>query len=135
MPVEFVYNQLVTDIKIFPPTSIAVSGVGGVIGAVLAFRHAINIRYLITTKEVLNSDEKSPLFLARYAIESLEKKYRDAQIITIDLGEFEKIKILLSQGGVYVSGLPYEIAIEIAQLAGFGRLWHFSNINRKFYVF
>ncbi len=56
-------------------------------------------------------------------------------MITIDLGEFEKIKMLLSYGGIYVSGLPYELVVEIAQLAGFGRLWHFSNISRKFYVF
>jgi len=131
---EFVYSKA-TDIKIFPPTSVAISGVGGVIGAILALRHATNIKYFITTNEVLNADEKSTLFLARYAIESLEKKHSDAQIITIDLGEFEKIKMLLSKGGIYISGLPNEIIVEIAQLAGFGRLWHFSPIHRKFYIF
>jgi hypothetical protein len=135
IPYEFVYRKVATDIKIFPPTSVAISGVGGVIGAVLALRHATNIKYFITTNEVLNADEKSTLFLARYAIESLEKKHNDAQIITIDLGEFEKIKMLLSKGGIYISGLPNELIVEIAQLAGFGRLWHFSPIHRKFYIF
>ena len=134
LPYEFVYSQVASDIKIFPPTSIAVSGVGGVIGAILAMKYAKgNIRF-ITTKEIINADEKSPLFLAKYALELLKKKY-NAQIITIELNEFEKIKLLLSQGGIYISGLPYEITIQTAQLAGFGRLWHFSNINRKFYVF
>jgi hypothetical protein len=135
LPYEFVYSQIVSDMKIFPPTSIAVSGVGGVIGAILAMKYAKgNIRF-ITTKEVINADEKSPLFLSKYALELLKKKHNDAQIITIDLGEFEKIKMLLSQGGIYISGLPYEIIVEVAQLAGFGRLWHFSPIHRKFYVF
>jgi len=135
VPFEFVYSQVDSNMKIFPPTSIAVSGVGGVIGAILVMKYAKgNIRF-ITTKEVINADEKSPLFLSRYALELLKKKYSHAQIITIDLGEFEKIKMLLSQGGIYISGLPYEIVVEVAQLAGFGRLWHYSPIHRKFYVF
>ncbi len=33
-PYEFVYSKVATDIKIFPPTSVAISGVGGVIGAI-----------------------------------------------------------------------------------------------------
>jgi hypothetical protein len=135
MPFEFIYSKVVSDMKIFPPTSIAISGTGGVIGAILAMKYAKgNIRF-ITTKEVINADEKSPLFLPKYALELLKKKHNDAQIITIDLGEFEKIKLLLSQGGIYISGLPYEIIVEVAQLAGFGRLWHFSPIQRKFFVF
>jgi len=135
LPFEFIYSKVVSDMKISPPTSIAVSGTGGIIGAVLAMKYAKgNIRF-ITTKEVINADEKTPLYLSRYALELLKKKYNDTQIITIDLGEFEKIKLLLSEGGIYVSGLPYEITIEICQLAGFGRIWHFSNISRKFYVF
>jgi len=134
LPYEFVYSQVASDIKIFPPTSIAVSGVGGVIGAILAMKYAKgNIRF-ITTKEIINADEKSPLFLAKYALELLKKKY-NAQIITIELDEFEKMKLLLQDGGIYISGLPYEITIQIAQLAGFGRLWHYSPIQRKFYVF
>jgi len=138
LPYEFVYSKVATDVKITPPTTIAVSGTGGVIGAILVLRYVANIKYFnfITTKEVLNAnDDKSPLYLSRYALELLKKKYNDAQIITIDLGEFEKIKILLSQGGIYISGLPYEIIVEVAQLAGFGRLWHFSPIHQKFYVF
>jgi hypothetical protein len=135
MPVEFVYNKLVTDTKIFSPASVAVSGAGGIIGAILVLRYASNIKYLVTTKEVLNADEKSPLYLPRYALDLLSKKYSDIEVITLELNEFEKIKMLLSYGGIYVSGLPYEITIQIAQLAGFGRLWHFSNISRKFYVF
>ena len=135
LPFEFVYSQVDSNMKIFPPTSIAVSGIGGIIGAILAMKYTKdNIRF-ITTKEVTNATEKSQLYLARYALELLKQKYNDAQIITIDLGEFEKIKMLLSQGGIYISGLPYEIVIEVAQLAGFGRLWHFSPIHRKFYIF
>jgi hypothetical protein len=134
LPYEFVYSQVASDMKIFPPTSIAVSGVGGVIGAILAMKYAKGDIRFITTKEIINADEKSPLFLAKYALELLKKKY-NAQVITIELNEFEKIKLLLSQGGVYISGLPYEITIQFAQLAGFGRLWHFSPIQRKFYVF
>jgi len=134
LPYEFVYSQVDSNMKIFPPTSIAISGVGGVIGAILAMKYAKgNIRF-ITTKEVINADEKSPLFLSNYALELLKKKY-NAQVITLELNEFEKIKLLLSQGGVYISGLPYEITIQFAQLAGFGRLWHYSPIQRKFYVF
>ena len=135
VPVEFVYNKLVTDTKIFSPASVAVSGAGGIIGAILVLRHTISLKYFITTKEVLNADEKSPLYLSRYALELLSKKYSDTEVITIDLGEFEKIKMLLSYGGIYVSGLPYELTVQIAQLAGFGRLWHFSPMQRKFFVF
>jgi hypothetical protein len=135
VPVEFVYNQLVTDARISSPASVAVSGAGGIIGAILVLRHTISLKYFITTKEVLSADEKSPLFLAKYALELLSKKYNDTEVITIDLGEFEKIKMLLSYGGIYVSGLPYELTVQIAQLAGFGRLWHFSPMQRKFFVF
>lgn len=135
MPVEFVYNQLVTDIKISPPASIAISGAGGIIGAILVLRHTISLKYFITTKEVLSADEKSPLFLAKYALELLSKKYNDTEVITIELNEFEKIKLLLSHGGIYISGLPYEITVQVSQLAGFGRLWHFSPVKQKFYVF
>ena len=135
LPYEFVYSSIVTDIKITPPTTIAVSGTGGVIGAILVLRYA-NTKYLnfVTTKEVQNASEESPLYLSKYALELLKKKF-NAQVITIELNEFEKIKLLLSQGGIYISGLPYEITIQTAQLAGFRRLWHFSNLNRKFYVF
>jgi len=135
LPYEFVYSKVATDVKVFPPASVAVSGVGGVIGAILVLRYVTN-RYLnfLTTKEVLNADEKSPLYLSRYTLELLKQKY-NAQIITIELNEFEKIKLLLSQGGIYISGLPNEIIVQIAQLAGFGRLWHYSPIKQKFYVF
>ncbi len=75
------------------------------------------------------------MYLPRYALDLLSKKYNDIEVITLELNEFEKIKMLLSYGGIYVSGLPYEITIEIAQLSGFGRLWHYSPINKKFYVF
>jgi len=135
IPYEFIYNQFASDVKVFHPASIAVSGTGGVIGSVLALRHARAVKYFVTTQEVLNSNEKSPLFLAKYALELLSKKYSDVEVITIELNDFEKIKLLLSQGGIYVSGLPYELIIQIAQLAGFGRLWHFSSIQRKFFVF
>jgi len=135
IPVEFVYNQLVTDVKISSPASVAVSGVGGVIGAILVLRHTMSLKYFITTKEVLGANEKSPLFLAKYALELLSKKYNDIEVITIELNEFEKIKLLLQYGGVYISGLPYEITIQVAQLAGFGRLWHFSPVQQKFFVF
>ena len=135
IPYEFIYNQFASDVKVFHPASIAVSGTGGVIGSVLALRHARAVKYFVTTQEVLNSNEKSPLFLAKYALELLSKKYSDVEVITIELNDFEKIKLLLSYGGIYISGLPYEITILISQLAGFGRLWHFSNISRKFYVF
>jgi len=135
LPYEFVYSSIATDIKITPPTTIAVSGTGGVIGAILVLRYA-NTKYLnfITTKEVQNASEESPLYLSKYALELLKKKF-NAQVITIELNEFEKIKLLLSQGGIYVSGLPYELTIQISQLAGFGRLWHFSPVHRKFFVF
>jgi len=135
LPYEFVYNQFASDVKITPPTTIAVSGIGGVIGAILVLRYVTNKYFnFITTKEVINADEKSQLYLARYALEELKKKY-NSQVITIELNEFEKIKLLLQNGGIYISGLPYEITIQMAQLAGFGRLWHYSSIQRKFYVF
>jgi len=135
LPYEFVYSRVASDVKITPPTTIAVSGMGGVIGAILVLRYVANKYFnFITTKEVLNADEKSPLYLTNYALELLKKKY-NAQVITLELNEFEKIKLLLSQGGVYISGLPYEITIQFAQLAGFGRLWHYSPMQRKFYVF
>ncbi len=135
VPVEFVYNKLVTDTKIFSPASVAVSGAGGIIGAILVLRYTSNIKYLVTTKEVLNADEKSPLYLPRYALDLLSKKHSNIEVITLELNEFEKIKMLLSYGGIYVSGLPYEITIQVSQLAGFGRLWHFSPVHRKFFVF
>ena len=136
MPVEFVYNQLITDIKFFPPTSITVSGVGGVIGSVLALKYAREgVKYFITTQEVLDADEKSPLYLSKYTLERLSEIYHGAEVIVLKLNEFEKIKLLLQYGGIYISGLPYELVIQISQLAGFGRLWHFSPIQRKFYVF
>ena len=135
VPVEFVYNQLVTDARISSPASVAVSGTGGIIGAILVLRHTISLKYFITTKEVLSADEKSQLFLAKYALELLSKKYNDTEVITIELNEFEKIKLLLKQGGVYISGLPYELVVQLSQLAGFGRLWHYSSMQRKFYVF
>ena len=135
IPYEFIYNQFASDVKVFHPASIAVSGTGGVIGSVLALRHARAVKYFVTTQEVLNSNEKSPLFLAKYALELLSKKYSDVEVITIELNDFEKIKLLLSQGGIYVSGLPYELTIQVSQLAGFGRLWHFSPVHRKFFVF
>jgi hypothetical protein len=135
LPYEFVYSSIATDVKITPPTTIAVSGAGGIIGAILVLRHTISLKYFVTTKEVVNADEKSPLFLAKYALELLNKRYDSVEVITIELNEFEKIKLLLSKGGIYVSGLPYEVTIELAQLAGFGRLWHFSPVQRKFFVF
>jgi hypothetical protein len=135
LPYEFVYSQIATDVKISYPYTVAVSGTGGIIGAILVLRYATNIKYFATTKEVLNADEKSPLYLSRYALELLNKRYSSAEVITIELNEFEKIKMLLGYGGVYVSGLPYELVIQIAQLAGFGRLWHFSPVQRKFFVF
>jgi hypothetical protein len=136
LPYEFVYSKVATDVKITPPTTIAVSGTGGIIGAILVLRYVTNIKYLnfITTKEVLNANDESPLSLSKYALELLKKKY-NAQVIAIELNEFEKMKLLLQNGGIYISGLPYEITIQIAQLAGFGRLWHYSPIQRKFYVF
>ncbi len=135
LPFEFVYRQIDSDIKIYSPTSIAVSGSGGIIGAILAMKYAKgNIRF-ITTKEVISADEKSPLFLSKYALELLKKKYSDVEVITLELNEFEKIKLLLQRGGIYVSGLPYELVVQIAQLSGFGRLWHYSSMQRKFYVF
>jgi len=134
IPYEFVYNKIITDVKIFPPTSVAISGVGGVIGAILVLRHTTTVKYFVTTQEVLDADEKSPLYLSKYTLERLSKII-DAEVVVLKLNEFEKIKLLLQQGGIYISGLPYEITIQIAQLAGFGRLWHYSPINKKFYVF
>jgi len=135
LPHEFVYSQVATDVKISYPHSIAISGVGGIIGAVLSIKYTDNISYFVTTEEVINATENSPLFLARFSLEKLSKIYQNTEVIILKLNEFEKIKLLLSQGGVYISGLPYEITIQIAQLAGFGRLWHFSPIQQKFFVF
>jgi hypothetical protein len=83
---------------------------------------------------VLDADEKSQLYLSRYALERLSKIYQ-SEVITLKLGEFETIKLLLQQGGIYISGLPYELVIQISQLAGFGKLWHYSPIHKKFFVF
>ncbi len=133
LPYEFVYDQF-AGVKVSPPTAIAISGVGGIIGAVLVLKHSTNIKYFVTTEDVINSSEGSPLFLAKYALERLSKTI-DAEVIVLKLNEFEKIKLLLQYGGIYVSGLPYEIIIQVSQLAGFGRLWHFSPVHRKFFVF
>jgi len=134
LPYGFVYDQF-AGVKVSPPTAIAISGVGGIIGAVLVLKHSTkNIKYFVTTEDVINSSESSPLFLAKYALERLSKTI-DAEVIVLKLNEFEKIKLLLQYGGIYVSGLPYELVIQISQLAGFGRLWHFSPLQRKFYVF
>jgi len=134
LPYEFVYSQF-SDVKISYPRSIAISGAGGIIGALLSIKYNNNISSFITTEEVINATENSPLFLAKYSLEKLSKIYQGTEVITLKLGEFEKIKLLLSQGGIYISGLPYELAIQISQLAGFGRLWHYSPVQRKFYVF
>jgi hypothetical protein len=131
LPYEFVYKAF-TD-KIYYPTAIAVSGARGVIGAILSLKYASSSITFITTEEVL-ANQNSQLYLAKYALEKLSKIYQNAEIIVLKLNEFDKIKTLL-RGGIYISGLPYEITIQIAQLAGFGKLWHFSNIQRKFYVF
>jgi len=133
IPYEFVYSQFAS-VKISPPTTIAISGIGGIIGAILVLRYMSAVKYFITTKEVINADEKSPLYLSKYALELLKKKY-NAQVELIELNEFEKIKLLLRQGGIYISGLPYEVVIQLSQLAGFGKLWHYSPIHKKFYVF
>jgi len=137
IPYEFVYSQFASasDVKISPPYSIAISGVGGVIGAILSTKYADNVSYFITTEDVINASQSSPLFLAKYALDRLSKIYQSAEVITLKLGEFEKIKLLLQQGGIYISGLPYELVIQISQLAGFGKLWHYSPIHKKFYVF
>jgi len=134
LPYEFVYSQF-TDVKISSPTSVAISGVGGVIGAVLVLRYTETVRYFVTTQEVINTDEKSPLYLSKYALERLSQIYQSTEVIILKLNEFEKIKLLLQQGGIYISGLPYELTVQIAQLAGFGRLWHFSPVQQKFFVF
>jgi len=133
LPYEFVYSQF-SDVKISYPHSIAISGVGGIIGAILAIKYSNNISYFVTTEEVINATENSPLFLARYSLEKLSKIYQD-EVIILKLNEFDKIKLLLQHGGIYISGLPYELTVQIAQLAGFGRLWHYSPIKQKFYVF
>ena len=135
IPYEFVYSQVASGVKISYPHSIAISGVGGVIGAILSTKYADNISYFITTEDVINASQSSPLFLAKYSLEKLSKIYENAEVIILKLNEFDKIKMLLKTGGIYISGLPYEIVIQIAQLAGFGKLWHFSNIHKKFYVF
>ncbi len=129
IPIESVYNY-----RIFPPRSIAVSGVGGVIGAILALKNADEVKYFITTEEVMNADEKNPLYLSKYTLDKLQNIYA-ARVVQIKLNDFNTIKSLLRSGGIYISGLPYEVAVQIAQLAGFGKIWHFSNINKKFYVF
>jgi hypothetical protein len=133
LPYESVYKAF-TD-KIYYPTAIAVSGAGGVIGAILSLKYASPSITFITTEDVINASQSSPLFLAKYSLDRLSKIYQNAEIIVLKLNEFDKIKTLLRAGGIYISGLPYEITIQIAQLAGFGKLWHFSNIQRKFYVF
>jgi hypothetical protein len=132
LPYEFVYKQF-SD-KIYYPKAIAISGAGGVIGAILSTKYA-DLSYFITTEDVINASQNSPLFLAKYALDKLSKIYPIAEVIVLRLNDFDKIKMLLKTGGVYISGLPYELIIQIAQLAGFGKLWHFSNIHKKFYVF
>ena len=134
MPIEFIYSQVATDVKISYPHSVAISGVGGVIGAILSIKYTNDISYFVTTEEVINATENSPLFLARYSLEKLSKIYQ-SEVIILKLNEFEKIKLLLKNGGIYISGLPYELVVQLSQLAGFGRLWHYSSIQRKFYVF
>ena len=133
LPYESVYKSF-SD-RVYYPKAIAISGAGGVIGAILSTKYADNVLYFITTEDVVNAPQSSPLFLAKYALEKLSKIYQSAEVITLRVNEFEKIKTLLREGGIYISGLPYEITIQIAQLAGFGKLWHFSNIHKKFYVF
>mgnify|MGYP001770689762 CR=1 FL=1 len=132
-PAITVYSQF--NVKPKPPATIAVSGAGGVIGALLALKHTDNVKYFLTTEEVLKANDKSPLYLAKYAIEKLKSIYPSAEVVTLKLGEFDKIKAILSSGGVYVSGLPYEVVIQISQLAGFGKLWHFAPLQKVFYVF
>ena len=133
LPYEFVYKAY-TD-RIYYPKAIAISGAGGVIGAILSTKYADNVSYFITTEDVVNAPQSSPLFLAKYALDRLSKIYQSAEVIALRVNEFDKIKTLLREGGIYISGLPYELVIQISQLAGFGKLWHFSNIQRKFYVF
>jgi len=133
LPYEFVYKAY-TD-RIYYPKAIAISGAGGVIGAILSTKYSDNISYFITTEDIINASQNSPLFLAKYALEKLSKTYPNAEVIALGLNEFDKIKTLLREGGIYISGLPYEIVIQLSQLAGFGKLWHFSNIHKKFYIF
>ena len=128
-----VYSQF--NVRARPPSTIAISGAGGIIGALLALKHTNDVKYFLTTEEVLSSNEKSPLYLAKYAIEKLKMIYPNTEVVTLKLGEFDKIKAILSSGGVYVSGLPYEVVIQISQLAGFGKLWHFAPLQKVFYVF
>ena len=71
LPHEFVYSQVATDVKISYPHSIAISGVGGIIGAVLSIKYTNDISYFVTTEEVINATENSPLFLARYSLETV----------------------------------------------------------------
>jgi hypothetical protein len=133
LPYEFVYKQF-SD-KIYYPEAIAISGTGGIIGAVLSTKYAYNnISYFITTEDVIKASQNSPLFLAKYALEKLSKIYH-AEVIILRLNDFDKIKMLLKTGGIYISGLPYEVVVQLAQLAGFGKLWHYSPIHKKFYVF
>ncbi|MFP3226928.1 MAG: hypothetical protein RXQ80_08440 [Sulfolobaceae archaeon] len=133
LPYEFVYKQF-SD-KVYSPEAIAISGSGGVIGAILSIKYANNISYFITTEDVLKATQTSPLFLAKYALDKLSKIYPNTDIIVLRINDFDKIKMLLKTGGIYISGLPYEIIIQISQLAGFGKLWHYSPTYKKFYVF
>jgi len=132
LPYEFIYKQF-SD-KIYYPEAIAISGAGGVIGAILSTKYANNISNFITTEDVINATQNSPLFLAKYALDNLSKIYPNAEVIILRLNDFNKIKILL-KGGIYISGLPYEIVVQLAQLAGFGKLWHYSPIHKKFFIF
>jgi hypothetical protein len=133
LPYEFVYKQF-SD-KIYYPEAIAISGSGGVIGAILSTKYAYNnISYFITTEDVIKATQNSPLFLAKYALEKLSKIYQNAEVIILRINDFDKIKMLL-KGGIYISGLPYEIVVQLAQLAGFGKLWHYSPFYKKFYIF
>jgi hypothetical protein len=132
VPYEFVYKQF-SD-KVYYPEAIAISGAGGVIGAILSTKYTNNISYFITTEDVIKASQNSPLFLAKYALEKLSKIYPNAEVIILRINDFNKIKMLL-KGGIYISGLPYEIVVQLAQLAGFGKLWHYSPIHKKFYVF
>ncbi|AON96445.1 structural protein [Acidianus two-tailed virus 2] len=138
VPYEFMYSEFSPASKIYQPTTIAVSGVGGIIGALLALKRALQYggpKYYVTTEEVIKaSDPKSPLYLANYALNRLLQVY-PAQVVTIKPDDFDKIKTLLSSGGVYISGLPNETLIPISQLSGFGRIWHYSPIQKKFFVF
>ncbi len=128
------YTVISPAAKVYPPRAIAVSGVNAIIASVLATRHSDVVSYIITTDEVLNAHDGSPLYLANYAARRLAEKF-NAELLTLHVGEYDKLKTLLSAGGIFVSGLPYELAIFISQLAGFGKIWHYSPTHRKFLVF